>query len=87
MSDAKKPTRPDHSGKRTTKEVIELEGTVLETLPNTLFKVELENGHVVLAHISGKMRMHYIRIIPGDRVTLEMTPYDLSKARITYRHK
>ncbi len=87
MSDAKKTTRPDRSGKRTTKEVIELEGTVLETLPNTLFKVELENGHIVLAHISGKMRMHYIRIIPGDRVTLEMTPYDLSKARITYRHK
>jgi translation initiation factor IF-1 len=77
MSDAKKST----------KEVIEFEGTVLETLPNALFKVELENGHVVLAHISGKMRMHYIRIIPGDRVTLEMTPYDLSKARITYRHK
>jgi translation initiation factor IF-1 len=87
MSDTKKPTRPERSGKRATKEVIELEGTVLETLPNALFKVELENGHVVLAHISGKMRMHYIRIIPGDRVTLEMTPYDLSKARITYRHK
>ncbi len=75
------------SGKKPTKEVIELEGTVLETLPNALFKVELENGHVVLAHISGKMRMHYIRIIPGDRVVLEMTPYDLSKARITYRHR
>ncbi|GAC1369096.1 MAG: translation initiation factor IF-1 [Candidatus Saccharimonadales bacterium] len=87
MSEAKKPTRPERSGKRTTKEVIELEGTVLETLPNALFKVELENGHVVLAHISGKMRMHYIRIIPGDRVALEMTPYDLSKARITYRHR
>jgi translation initiation factor IF-1 len=87
MSDTKKPTRPERSAKRSTKEVIELEGTVLETLPNALFKVELENGHVVLAHISGKMRMHYIRIIPGDRVTLEMTPYDLSKARITYRHK
>ena len=87
MSDAKKHTRPESSGKRATKEVIELEGTVLETLPNALFKVELENGHVVLAHISGKMRMHYIRIIPGDRVTLEMTPYDLTKARITYRHK
>jgi translation initiation factor IF-1 len=72
---------------KVTKEVIEFEGTVLETLPNALFKVELENGHVVLAHISGKMRMHYIRIIPGDRVTLEMTPYDLSKGRITYRHK
>lgn len=87
MSDTKKPTRPERSGKRSTKEVIELEGTVLETLPNALFKVELENGHVVLSHISGKMRMHYIRIIPGDRVTLEMTPYDLTKARITYRHK
>jgi translation initiation factor IF-1 len=78
MSDAKK---------KNTKEVIELEGTVIETLPNALFRVELENGHVVLAHISGKMRMHYIRIIPGDRVTIEMTPYDLSKGRITYRHK
>ncbi|HEY2004746.1 MAG TPA: translation initiation factor IF-1 [Candidatus Saccharimonadia bacterium] len=75
------------SGKKPTKEVIELEGTVLETLPNALFKVELENGHVVLAHISGKMRMHYIRIIPGDRVALEMTPYDLTKGRITYRHR
>ena len=87
MSVAKKPTKPERTGKRATKVVIELEGTVLETLPNALFKVELENGHVVLAHISGKMRMHYIRIIPGDRVTLEMTPYDLTKARITYRHK
>lgn len=73
--------------KQTTKEVIELEGTVLETLPNAMFKVELENGHVVLAHISGKMRMHYIRILPGDRVKLEMTPYDLTKGRITYRHR
>jgi translation initiation factor IF-1 len=70
-----------------TKEVIEVEGTVLETLPNAMFRVELENGHIVLAHISGKMRMHYIKILPGDRVTLEMTPYDLSKGRITYRHK
>ena len=86
MSNAKK-THSDSSENRSTKEVIELEGTVLETLPNALFKVELENGHVVLAHISGKMRMHYIRIIPGDRVALEMTPYDLSKARITYRHR
>lgn len=75
------------SDSKVTKEVIEFEGTVLETLPNALFKVELENGHVILAHISGKMRMHYIRIIPGDRVTLEMTPYDLTKGRITYRHK
>lgn len=70
-----------------TKEVIEVEGTVRETLPNAMFRVELENGHVVLAHISGKMRMHYIKILPGDRVTLEMTPYDLTKGRITFRHK
>lgn len=69
-----------------TKEVIELSGTVLETLPNAMFKVELENGHVILAHISGKMRMHYIRILPGDKVTIQMTPYDLTKGRITYRH-
>ena len=70
-----------------TKEVIELSGTVLETLPNAMFRVELENGHVILAHVSGKMRMHYIRILPGDRVTVQMTPYDLSKGRITYRFR
>jgi translation initiation factor IF-1 len=70
-----------------TKEVIELSGTVLETLPNAMFRVELENGHVILAHISGKMRMHYIRILPGDKVTVQMTPYDLTKGRITYRHR
>jgi translation initiation factor IF-1 len=70
-----------------TKEVIELTGTVLETLPNAMFRVELENGHVILAHISGKMRMHYIKILPGDKVTIEMTPYDLSKGRVVYRHK
>lgn len=70
-----------------TKEVIEVLGTVIEALPNVKFKVELENGHIVLAHISGKMRMHYIKILPGDRVTLEMTPYDLEKGRITFRHK
>lgn len=69
-----------------TKEVIEIEGTVLETLPNAMFRVEIENGHVILAHISGKMRMHYIKILPGDKVTVEMTPYDLTKGRITYRH-
>ncbi|MCL2525599.1 MAG: translation initiation factor IF-1 [Coriobacteriia bacterium] len=66
---------------------IELEGTVLEPLPNAMFKVELENGHKVLAHISGKMRMHYIRILPGDKVTVEVSPYDLSRGRITYRYK
>ncbi len=64
---------------------IEMEGTVIETLPNTMFRVELENGHVVTAHISGKMRKHYIRILTGDAVTVEMTPYDLTKGRITYR--
>jgi translation initiation factor IF-1 len=69
-----------------TKEVIEMQGTVLETLPNAMFRVELENGHTILAHISGRMRMHYIKILPGDMVTVEMTPYDLSKGRITYRH-
>ena len=62
-----------------------MEGTVLEPLPNAMFKVELENGHEVLAHISGKMRMHYIRILPGDRVQVEMTPYDLTKGRIIFR--
>jgi len=68
-----------------TKEVIEVVGTVLEPLPNAMFRVELENGVVILAHISGKMRMHYIKILPGDRVRIEMTPYDLTKGRITYR--
>jgi len=64
---------------------IEMEGTVIETLPNTMFRVELENGHVIIAHISGKMRKHYIRILTGDKVTVELTPYDLTKGRITYR--
>jgi translation initiation factor IF-1 len=68
-------------------EAIEIEGTVLEPLPNAMFRVELDNGHKVLAHISGKMRMHYIRILPGDRVTVELSPYDLSRGRITYRYK
>ena len=66
---------------------IELEGTIVESLPNAMFRVELDNGHKVLAHISGKMRMHYIRILPGDRVQVELTPYDLSRGRITYRYK
>ncbi len=66
-------------------EHIEMEGTVLENLPNTQFRVELENGHIVIAHISGKMRKHYIRILRGDTVTVQLTPYDLSKGRITYR--
>ena len=68
-------------------EQIEMEGTVIDTLPNTMFRVQLENGHVILAHISGKMRKNYIRILKGDKVTVEMTPYDLSKGRITFRHK
>ena len=66
---------------------IEMEGTVIETLPNTMFRVELENGHIVTAHISGRMRKHYIKILTGDTVTVEMTPYDLTKGRITYRGK
>lgn len=68
-------------------DVIEIEGTILETLPNAMFKVELENGHEILAHVSGKIRMNYIRILPGDKVTVEMSPYDLTKGRITYRFK
>jgi translation initiation factor IF-1 len=66
---------------------IEMDGTVIDTLPNTMFRVELDNGHVVTAHISGKMRKHYIRILTGDRVTVQLTPYDLSKGRITYRSR
>ena len=66
-------------------EHLELEGTVVETLPNTMFRVKLDNGHVITAHISGKMRKNYIRILTGDKVTVEMTPYDLTKGRITYR--
>ncbi|MEW5766115.1 MAG: translation initiation factor IF-1 [bacterium] len=68
-------------------EAIRVEGTVVEALPNTNFKVELENGHKVLAHISGKMRMHFIRILPGDKVTVELSPYDLTRGRIIYRAK
>ena len=68
-------------------DVIELEGTVLEALPNAMFRVELENGHKILAHISGKMRMHYIKILPGDKVTVELSVYDLNRGRITYRFK
>ena len=68
-------------------DVIEVEGTVVETLPNAMFKVELENGVTILAHVSGKMRMHFIRIVPGDKVTIELSPYDLTRGRITYRFK
>ncbi len=68
-------------------DAIEVEGTVVETLPNAMFRVELPNGHRILAHISGKMRMHFIRILPGDKVTVELSPYDLTRGRITYRSK
>ena len=68
-------------------EKIEVEGTILEALPNAMFRVEMEGGHKVLAHISGKMRMHYIKILPGDKVTVELSPYDLSRGRITFRLK
>jgi len=68
-------------------DVIEMEGTVIEPLPNAMFRVELENGHKILAHVSGKIRMHYIRILPGDKVTVELSPYDLTRGRITYRYK
>ena len=67
-------------------DVLEVEGTVLEKLPNAMFKVKLKNGHEILAHVSGKIRMHYIRILPGDRVTVEISPYDLTRGRITFRH-
>lgn len=69
------------------KDMIEVQGTVVEPLPNGMFRVELENGHRVLAHVSGKIRMHFIRILPGDRVTVELSPYDLTRGRITYRHR
>ena len=69
------------------KDIIEVEGTVVEALPNAIFKVELENGHEILAHISGKLRMNYIKILPGDKVTVELSPYDLTRGRITWRKK
>ncbi|MCL4456952.1 MAG: translation initiation factor IF-1 [Nitrospirae bacterium] len=68
-------------------ENIELQGTIVETLPNAMFRVQLENGQIILAYVSGKMRMHFIKILPGDKVTIEVSPYDLTKGRITYRFK
>lgn len=68
-------------------DVIEIDGVVEDTLPNTMFKVKLSNGHEIMAHVSGKIRMHHIRILPGDRVTVEISPYDLTRGRITFRHK
>jgi translation initiation factor IF-1 len=77
----------DQGARLAKKDAIEVEGTVIEPLPNTMFSVELENGHRVLAHISGKLRMNFIRILPGDRVRVELSPYDLTRGRITYRLK
>ena len=80
-------TKQNDNGEGKAKEVITVDGIVKELLPNTMFRVELESGHTILAHISGKMRLHFIRILPGDTVTMEMSPYDLTKGRITYRKK
>ncbi len=81
------PMRRGGSVNLAKEDVIEIEGTIKETLPNAMFKVELANGHEVLAHVSGKIRMHYIKILPGDKVTVELSPYDLTRGRITYRFK
>ena len=78
---------PDAGQRSSAEDVIEIQGTVNETLPNAMFRVSLDNGHKILAHISGKMRMHFIRILPGDKVTVELSPYDLTRGRITYRFK
>jgi translation initiation factor IF-1 len=77
----------DTSANSSKEKAISVEGTVIEALPNTMFRVELENKHLVLAHVSGKMRMNFIKILPGDRVTIELSPYDLTKGRIVYRYK
>ena len=87
-SDSRHDSKKDGKSKKMGKEEpIEVQGTIIETLPNAMFMVELENRHKVLAHISGKMRMHFIKILPGDKVTIELSPYDLSRGRITYRFK
>ena len=83
----KKADRPAAEPEKKREDSIEVEGTVVEPLPNAMFRVELESGHKVLAHISGKMRMHFIRILPGDKVVVELSPYDLTRGRITYRYK
>ena len=82
-----RPFRGEDGDAMPKEDAIQVEGKVLETLPNAMFRVELENGHKVLAHISGKMRMHFIKILPGDKVTLELSPYDLSRGRIIFREK
>ena len=81
------PRTPDDEPRQTRSDAIEVTGTVVEPLPNAMFRVELENGHIVLAHISGKMRRHFIRILRGDKVTVELSPYDLSRGRVVYRFK
>jgi translation initiation factor IF-1 len=81
------PKRSESVIAKSKEDAIVLEGTIVESLPNAMFRVELENGHSVLGHISGKMRRHYIRILPGDKVQVELTPYDLTRGRITYRYK
>ena len=83
----KQPEKQAKESVMAKEDAIEVEGKVIEPLPNAMFRVELENGHRVLAHISGKMRMHFIKILPGDRVTVELSPYDLTRGRITYRAK
>lgn len=83
----KRPVKKDRVQAKPKEDSIQIEGKVLEALPNAMFRVELENGHNVLAHISGKMRMNFIRILPGDKVTVELSPYDLTRGRITYRFK
>ena len=87
MSDAKKPTRPERSGKRSTKEVIELEGTVTEVLPNATFRVAVSDSHTVLTTLGGNMRRFRIRVLAGDRVRIQVSPYDLTRGRIIFRHK
>lgn len=86
MSAADRVKRAERAG-AAKEETLQVEGTIVEALPNTMFRVDLDNGHRVLGHISGKMRKHYIRILPGDKVTLELSPYDLTRGRITYRHR
>jgi translation initiation factor IF-1 len=87
MSVVAKAKNKEKAASTAKEEGIQVEGTVIEPLPNAMFRVELDNGHRVLAHISGKMRMHYIRILPGDRVLIELSPYDLTRGRVVYRYK
>jgi translation initiation factor IF-1 len=86
VSAAERAKRAERAG-APKESTLQVEGTIVESLPNTMFRVDLDNGHRILGHISGKMRKHYIRILPGDRVTVELSPYDLTRGRITYRHR